>query len=335
MDELPKAHSERAQHNGLVGIGAVLIFDGKGGMMRYEPSGAPPVIPPQGFKLIVGNSKGPEFKLWLRGELGEFNSGLITAPSSRARCTVMDDRALIMLRVVRPGAAPHDIGRQFLTVWIERSRVIIASELNILDFLGLNKWEQIAHAPVSPADLIARLALRATDRLEPLIEMLGDRLDEVEETLITHRSERAQDNLEHLRRNLINFRRLVWPQRDALTTLEIEDLSFFSDRDRLRLRDAAMRTARIGDELQALSERAVLVHEEIIDDRAEQMNRTMLLLAAVTVVFSPLTLITGLLGMNVPGIPLADFGGTFWIVTGVLVLLAMGIFWWMRKIRLF
>jgi len=335
MDDVPKQPSDRAQHNGLVGVGAVLIFDGKGGMKRFEPTGAPPVVPPHGFKLIVGNSKGPEFKLWLRGELGEFNSGLLTAPTSRARCTVMDDRALVMLRVVRPGAAPHDVGRQFLTVWIERGRVIIASELNILDFLGLNKWEQSFHAPVSPADLIARLALRATDRLEPLIEMLGDRLDEVEETLITHRTERAQDNLEHLRRNLINFRRLVWPQRDALTTLEIEDLSFFSDKDRLRLRDAAMRTARIGDELQALSERAVLVHEEIIDDRAEQMNRTMLLLAAVTVVFSPLTLITGLLGMNVPGIPLTDYGGTFWLVSAILIVLGVAIVWWMRRSRLF
>lgn len=335
MDGIPKQPNDRAQHNGLVGVGAVLVFDGDGGMKRYEPSGELPLVPPRGFKLVVGNSKAPEFKLWLRGELGEFNSGLLTSPTSRARCTVMDDRALVMLRVVRPGAAPNDIGRQFLTVWIEKSRVIIASELNILDFLGMSKWEQAVHAPVSPADLIARLALRATDRLEPLIEMLGDRLDEVEETLITHRTEKAQDNLEHLRRTLINFRRLVWPQRDALTTLEIEDLSFFSDRDRLRLRDAAMRTARIGDELQALSERAVLVHEEIVDDRAEQMNRTMLLLAAVTVVFSPLTLISGMLGMNVSGIPFADHDGAFWIVCFILIVLAAGLVWWMRKSRLF
>lgn len=335
MDGTPKQPNDRAQRNGLIGVGAVLVFDGEGGMKRYEPSDTLPVVPSRGFKLVIGNSKAPEFKLWLREELGEFNSGLLTSPTSRARCTVMDDRALVILRVVRPGAAPHDVGRQFLTVWIEHGRVIIASELNILDFMGLSKLEQLAHAPISPADLIARLALRATDRLEPLIEMLGDRLDEVEETLITHRTEKAQDNLEHLRRTLINFRRLVWPQRDALTTLEIEDLSFFSDRDRLRLRDAAMRTARIGDELQALSERAVLVHEEIIDDRAEQMNRTMLLLAAVTVVFSPLTLISGMLGMNVSGIPLAEYGGAFWIVCGALIALAVGLVWWMRKSRLF
>ena len=335
MDDAAKHPNDRALRNGLVGVGVVLIFDGAGGMKRFEPSGEHPGLPANGFKLIVGNSKSPEFKLWLRDELGEFNSGLITAPTSRSRCTVMDDRALVVLRVVRPGAEPHDVGRQFLTIWIERRRVIIASELNILDFLGLAKVEQAEHAPVSPADLIARLALRATDRLEPLIEMLGDRLDDVEETLITHRTEKAQDNLEQLRRTLISFRRLVWPQRDALSTLEIEDLSFFSDRDRLRLRDAAMRTARIGDELQALSERAVLVHEEIIDDRAEQMNKAMLLLAAVTVVFSPLTLITGLLGMNVSGIPFAEHGAAFWLVCLVLALVGGGIALWMRKLRWF
>jgi zinc transporter len=327
--------NERAVRNGLVGVGVVLVFDGAGGMRRHEPGTTPLDIPPNGFKLIVGNSKAPEFKLWLRDQLGEFNASLITAPTSRSRCTVMDDRALVMLRVVRPGAAPNDVGRQFLAVWIERYRVIIASELNIIDFLGLAKADQAYHAPVSPADLIARLALRATDRLEPLIEMLGDRLDDIEESLITQRTEKAQDNLEQLRRTLISFRRLVWPQRDALSTLEIEDLSFFSDRDRMRLRDAAMRTARIGDELQALSERAVLVHEEIIDDRAEQMNKAMLLLAAVTVVFSPLTLISGMLGMNVAGIPFADEDWAFWAVALLLLAIGGGIALWMRKLRWF
>lgn len=333
MTNTAKPPNERALQNGLVGGGAVLIFDGNGGMKRHEPGEDHPVVPGSGFKLVVGNSKAPEFKLWLKGELGEFNTGLVTAPSSRSRCSVLDDRALVVLRVVRPGAAPHDVGRQFLTIWIEKSRVIIASELNILDFLGLSKVEQAEYAPTTPADLIARLALRATDRLEPLIEMLGDRLDEVEESLITQKTERAQDNLEQLRRTLISFRRLVWPQRDALSTLEVENLSFFSDRDRLRLREAAMRTARIGDELQALSERAVLVHEEIIDDRAEQMNKAMLVLAAVTVIFSPLTLLTGLLGMNVSGIPFAENSAAFWVVCVLVVVLGLGALGLMRKRR--
>lgn len=333
MDDTPREPPTTAVRNGMVGGGAVLVFDGKGGVVRHEPSSEKPHIPMRGFKLVCGNSRSPEFKVWLKEELGTFNADLLTVPSARSRCTVVEDRAIVVMRVARPGAAPDDIGRQLLTLWIERGRVIISSELNILDFLGLAKWESGHHAPLSPADLVARLGLRAADRLEPLVEMLGDRLDSIEEALIVQESAKLTTRLAELRRNLIGFRRLIWPQRDVLNTLEIEDLSFFSARDRLRLREASARSARIGDELQALSERAVLVHEQIIDSRAEQMNRTMLVLAAVTVVFMPLTLITGALGMNVEGIPFNDNSHAFWIVCAGLFVMSLGIVWWMHGRR--
>src|SRR5690606_23245030 len=137
--------------------------------------------------------------------------------------------------------------------------------------------------------------------------------------------------LAHLRRTLISFRRLIWPQRDVLNTLEIEDLSFFSTRDRVRLREASQRSARLGDELQALSERAVLVHEQILDTRAEQMNRIMLVLTAVTVILMPLTVISGILGMNVAGIPFSDSPYAFWIVSGALAFIGAGLFLLMRS----
>ena len=332
-DTIPREPPARHVANGMIGVGAVLVFDGKGGVIRHEPSAEEPKVPVRGFKLVAGNSKSPEFKVWLKQELGEFNADLLTVPSTRSRCTVIEDRAMVVMRVARPGAEPHDIGRQLLALWIEKGRVIIASELNILDFLGLSKWVSSHHAPVTPADLIARLGLRAADRLEPLIEMLGDKLDDIEESLIIQHTSQAQARLSHLRRTLISFRRLVWPQRDMLNTLEIEDLSFFTTRDRLRLREASARAARIGDELQSMSERAVLVHEQIIDARAEQMNRTMLILAAVTVVFMPLTLLTGALGMNVSGIPFADNPHAFWTVCLALFVLSLGIVWWMRGRR--
>ncbi|MET3925516.1 CorA family divalent cation transporter [Devosia sp. 2618] len=333
MDDIPHEPPDRAVQNGMIGVGAVLVFDGKGGVIRHEPTAAEVKIPLRGFKLVCGNSKAPEFKVWLKEELGPFNADLLTVPSSRSRCTVIEDRAMVVMRVARPGAEPEDLGRQLLTLWIEKGRVIIASELNILDFLGLTKWEASHHAPVSPADLVSRLGLRAADRLEPLVERLGDRLDEIEESLIIQNTSKAQGKLSHLRRTLISFRRLVWPQRDVLNTLEIEDLSHFTARDRLRLREASARSARLGDELQALSERAVLVHEQIIDARAEQMNRTMLVLAAVTVVFMPLTLLTGALGMNVAGIPFSDNPHAFWVVCVALFVLSLTLVWWMRGRR--
>jgi zinc transporter len=310
----------------------VLVFDGRGGVKRLEESEeAEFTVPAKGFALISGNSRAPEFKVWLKKELGEFNADLLTVPSTRSRCTVFEDKAMLVLRVARPGADPDDIGRQLLTLWMEKGRVIIASELNILDFLGIAAWQQTNHAPVTGADLVARLALRAADRIEPLIERLGDNLDKIEETLMLNQTKDTRNRLSHLRRNFINFRRLIWPQRDVLNTLEIEDLSFFTPRDRVRLREAAGRTARLGDELQALSERAVLVHEQILDTRAEQMNRTILILAAVTVVLMPLTVISGALGMNVAGIPFADHPAAFGVVSLFLVIFGVAIALWMRR----
>lgn len=310
----------------------IVVFDGRGGVRQLaNAEEADFTTPARGYVLIAGNLRAPEFKVWLKKEVGEFNAGMLTVPSTRTRCTVLEDRAIVVLRVARPGAEPEDVGRQLLSLLIEKGRVIVASELNIVDLLGISQWQQTHHAPLSPADLVARLALRAADRMEPLVERMGDSLDDVEEVLMIGRRQDVGSRLARLRRTLIQLRRLVWPQRDVLNTLEIEELSFLTARDRVRLREASARTARLGDELQSLSERAVLVHEQILDTRAERMNQTMLVLAAVTVVFSPLTLISGMLGMNVAGIPFSDSPWAFWGVCGGLVLVASLLVLWMKR----
>jgi zinc transporter len=61
------------------------------------------------------------------------------------------------------------------------------------------------------------------------------------------------------------------------------------------------------------------------------MNQTMLVLAAVTTVFMPLNLMTGLLGMNVAGIPLADHPWSFSAVCAASVIIALTTFWIMHK----
>lgn len=326
MGDIPGSNTRPPVHDWMT----IVQFDGRGGVRRLEEAEeAGFVTPARGFALISGNSRAPEFRVWLKKELGDFYADLVTVPSTRSRCTVIDDKALVVLRVARPGAEPEDVGRQLLSLWLEKGRVIIASELNIVDFLGIGQWQQTHHAPHSPADLVARLALRAADRIEPLTERLGDSLDVIEEQLMMSRSY-DRGKLAHLRRTLINMRRLIWPQRDVLTTLEIEDLSFLTNRDRVRLREAAARTARLGDEMQTLSERAVLVHEQLLDSRAEQMNQTMLVLAASTVVLMPLTVISGILGMNLP-IPFTDQPWAFWAVCGGLLVMATATFLFMRK----
>ena len=313
----------------------VFLLDGKGGAHFLSEDVPLAALEGRAFHVVVGSPASPEFKLWLKHEIGAVEATMLTVPSTQTRCHILDDKAVMILRIPRPSARPDDIGRQLMGIWIEKGRVILVTDVNVAELMGWTTHARLSHGPASPGDLVARLGLRAADRFEPLIEQINDDLDDIEEATLLGRARDHRQQLATLRRTLIGLRRLLWPQRDALNTLELEDLSFFSRKDRARLREASQRTARLGDELQALSERAVLVHEHILDYRAEQMNRAMLILAVVTTIFMPLTLITGMFGMNLHGIPFALNDWGFWIVSGLMALLAVAEIAWFRRRKWF
>lgn len=311
---------------------SVVLFDGKGDARRLteEQETQPHQVTAKGFVLITGNSRAPEFRQWITGQVGDADADLMLGGANKSRCIILDDKALVLLSLPGTAADAEPEGRQLMSIWLEAKRVIIASELKVLEVLNIERWQRSHHAPVSPADLVARLGLRSADRVEPWIEKLGDALDAVEEQLFARSVGDSRAKLTHVRHKIIGMRRLLWPQRDVLNTLEIEDLSFFSARDRSRLREASSRLERLGNELQALSERAVLVHEQIIDTRAEQMNKTILLLTAVTVILMPMTVISGIMGMNLAGIPFSSEPWMFWAVLGFFAAIGLGLFAWMR-----
>jgi zinc transporter len=80
---------------------------------------------------------------------------------------------------------------------------------------------------------------------------------------------------------------------------------------------AADRAARMAEEVEAIRERAAVMHETLTDLRAELLDQRGLTISIVAMVFLPLTFLTGLLGMNVEGIPYAQEPWAFWGVVGV------------------
>ncbi len=79
------------------------------------------------------------------------------------------------------------------------------------------------------------------------------------------------------------------------------------------------------EEIDAARERAMILHEQVMDQRSEDMNRNMLILATATAVFLPLHFLVGLLGINVAGIPGADNPLAFWVVLGVSLTIGAGL----------
>ncbi len=265
--------------------------------------------------------------------LDRFVIEALTAEETRPRCTVIGDGVLLNLRGVNlnPGAEPDDMVS--VRLWVEERRVIgvwlrpLMAVRDVLDAIGRKR------SPVSPGDLVAKLALRLADRAEPTVAALNERIDRLEEAVDDQAGTATRAQLAEIRRAAISLRRFMFPQRDALTTLQIEDVNWLDDRDRARIREAAERVTRLAEDLDALRDRAQVVQDQIMDRRAETMNRHMLILSVVAAIFLPLGLLTGLLGINVGGIPGAEYPWAFLIVCGLLVAIGLFQLWFFKRIK--
>ena len=83
-----------------------------------------------------------------------------------------------------------------------------------------------------------------------------------------------------------------------------------------------------------MREKAAVIQDSMTTLLAERMNRTMLVLSIVAAIFLPLGLLTGLLGINVGGIPGTESPYAFWIVVLLLIVIGAGQIWLFRKLGL-
>lgn len=266
--------------------------------------------------------------------LDHFVLRALTAEETRPRCTAHGDGVLLNLRGVNlnPGAETEDMVS--LRLWVTGDRVVSVQFRRLMAIGDVMEGFSKGKAPDGPVELVARLALRLADRAEPVVADLNERIDELEESASEGGETALRGKLADLRRQAIIFRRYMFPQRDALSSFEIEEADWIRPIDRSRLREATERVTRLAEELDAIRDRAQLVQEQIADARAERLNRQMLVLSVVAALFLPLGLLTGLLGINVAGIPGSQTPWAFWAVCGLLVLLALFQLWIFRRIGL-
>jgi zinc transporter len=184
-----------------------------------------------------------------------------------------------------------------------------------------------------PGDVIIALSVTAAQQLDDRIAAIGDEVDDIECTIDRHTPFSERRRVTRIRTQAISYRRFVVPQRQALERMAALPLNWLDSGERDALREAADRFARMGEELESVRERSAVLHEELTDLRSEKIDRRSLQIAIVAMIFLPLTFITGLLGMNVEGIPFAGAPWAFWGVTAFCLAVATAIALWFFIVR--
>jgi zinc transporter len=264
-------------------------------------------------------------------------AGALFATETRPRCDALDHGAILNLR--GPGDLdPVDSDRLVsIRLWVIERRVTSVSRRRMTATAEVMRQME-AGLISDPGDLVACYARTISRQLDPQVADLGDTLDEIESKLEDPKSlYRHRRSITHIRSDAIGFRRFVAPNRDALLTLAGLRFDWLSEEDRLHIREAADKFARMTEELEAVRERSALLHEQITDLRAEQLDQRGLEISVIAFVFLPLTFLTGLLGMNVEGIPYAQepwaFGGVVLVCVGIALAVSAYFIWrhWLNE----
>ncbi len=249
----------------------------------------------------------------------------LLAEETRPRSIATESGLLVVLRGVNtnPGSDPEDMVS--IRLWIEHNRIISTRLRKLLSVVDLRDCLQKGIGPKSSGQFLCFLIARLADRIGDFIDDIESRVGQAEESIGNMEQTEFRHAITTLRQQIASVRRYLAPQRDALDRLYKQPGGWLSDADSRDLRDEADRITRYLEDLDLARERTMVLREEFLGQLAQEQNSRMYVLSVVAAVFLPLTFITGLLGMNVGGLPGIESPRGFLASLVVMVVAGVGL----------
>ena len=233
--------------------------------------------------------------------------------------------------------------------YLKQQRRTVALELNV--FLGKNYlitihngdlkplnnyFDQIAKNTAKlkytmPAYLLYEILSTSFNYCFPMLEKIGLSLDRVEDDLYADQSRRTLEELSIIAQDIINFRRVIRPQRYFMKDLDQVKTKFITEKLEFYYEDIADKIDRIWELLDSNKEVVDVLQRTNESLLTQRLNEVMKILTIISVIMLPLTVITGFYGMNVVGLPFAHSAYAAAIVFGLLIFVGVVMLFYFRK----
>jgi magnesium transporter len=180
--------------------------------------------------------------------------------------------------------------------------------------------------------LFHRIVDTMVDHYRPEVDELEERLDEIEKQVIEAPSDALTGDILSIKHDITNLRRIVIPQRDVVGRLSRREFDLIGQEMAYRFRDVYDQFARMSDDAIVFHDRVTSIFDAYLASVSNRLANVSKVLAVIAALFGPLTVITGLFGMNVP---LPSLLGSpqyqFWEIVGLMVISSAALFVWFKK----
>ena len=310
------------------------VLDGKGGARpvgRDEVDHWKPSAPGEVLWLHLLRCA-PEVKPWLVTDLDipQTTAEVLISDSTRPRALREGNNLIATLRGINfnPNAEPEDMIS--LQLWCDGERLItlrkqpMQTPRDVVTLLDKGK------GPTDAGGAITKIIEELVVRMNQTVVDISDQIDEIEEMDVEDECDEILPQITSIRRNCLALQRHMAPQHEALERIANEAPEWFEDHDRREIHESIERLRRYLDDINISKESALVMQDELRARSLAANERATYMLTIVAGIFLPLGFLTGLMGINVGGMPGIDNADAFWVVVGIclsVMALQLLLFW--------
>jgi len=292
-------------------------LDGKGGGIPLQGDDIAKKIKEDVLAWVHFDANQPETRDWLEREASYLDPHILdalTVSETRPRVTEYPEGFLVILRGVNLNEDAEEEDMISIRMWIDQHRIISVRRRKLRSVQNIRERLESGNGPKNSSDFLVMLLSGLTNHMEPVVLKLEDDIDAMEEGLIKAPDKDSRRTINDIRHKTIILRRYISPQKEAVAQLKNTDVPWMDTKHNRLIQENLDKITRYVEDLDSVRDRSQVIKDELVNILSDRMNKNLYVLSLVAALFLPLGFLTGLLGINVGGMPCVDSDTAFAIV---------------------
>lgn len=251
----------------------------------------------------------------------------------RPKSEMYEKQYLYITRMTMLRSATSDLETEQVSIFLGKNYVLTLQERcgDVFDPVRQRIHAGLGAIRTSGPDYLAYALIDTViDGYYPVLERIGERLERLEERALTRTNKETLREIYHTKRQLLNLRRAVWPQREAVNTLIRDESPLVGAQVRIFLRDCYDHTVQLIDVTETFRELCGNLLDLYLSSISMRTNDVMKVLTIMTTIFVPLTFLAGIYGMNFDNMPELRVRWAYPLLLAVMAIIGGGmiaLFW--------
>jgi magnesium transporter len=260
----------------------------------------------------------------------------IVHTGQRPKAEDYDDYIYIVLKMLFYDETAHHISAEQVSLILGARYLISFQEIegDVFNFVRERIRKGKGRIRKSGPDYLAYALMDAVvDHYFGILERLGEQIERLEGQLLNHPTSQTLQNIHRLKREMIFFRKQIWPMRDLLNFLMREESALVQESTDVFLRDVYDHIIQVFDTIESLRDVLTGMLDLYLSTLSNKMNEVMKVLTIIATIFIPLTFIAGIYGMNFEFMPELHWKWSYPLLWVLLIGVFVGMLMWFKRRR--